>query len=166
MKKSEWLKGRAQAVFDNVLGWLAALLIAAAVGSAIAFGGKRVTVRGWEVILLIAILVAILGCLIVLMTRGASPSSSATRRKGKHDKLLTQLDALESDLSQEPTGTAGWPVAERYNALLAKARRACPEGDFSGLNPVEQGENPQYAETQASGLRTLVGQVRAVLDDS
>lgn len=70
----DWLKGRLQAVFDHIIGGLALLgvvaLVAATGGAIVVWGGTSVAIEWWEIILLIAILIAIVSCLVVLFRRG------------------------------------------------------------------------------------------------
>jgi hypothetical protein len=107
----DWLKGRIQAVFDHIVGGLALLgvvaLVAAAGGAIVVWGGKSVAIEWWEIILLVAILIAIVGCLIVLFRRGAP--NQPTREKGPHSYPLSRPEALEVDLARGP-GYVGWAV--------------------------------------------------------
>lgn len=163
----DWLKGRLQAVFDHIIGGLALLgvvaLVAATGGAIVVWGGRSVAIEWWEIILLIAILIAIVSCLIVLFRRGAQ--NQPTREKGPHSDLLLRLEALEVDFTRGP-GYVGWVVAQQYNAMLSQAISECPTQDFQSLTPAEPGTDRQYATIDRPTLLALVRQLRSIVESA
>lgn len=163
-----WLAKRLEAIMDGVLGGLAligTLAAAAVIGGAIAvFGGRSIAVEGWEVILLLAVLVSLILGEVLLLRRTIRPGVAPTPEPGPHADLLHRLGSLQTDLKDGPE-YINWHVARVYNQLLQDARRECPTVDFTGMQEIENGPgNTGYAMIDRSSLRALARQLRSLVE--
>lgn len=155
----EFVKGRLTAVVDNVLAVAAVAAAGACLGLIVAFGGRSIAVEGWEVIVVAATLVGLAGAL-ALTVRSLRAERA---RGGAHDPLLSLIESLEQSLHGAAPNVT-WGVAERYNKLLARALAECSEAKFDGLEGVKPAAvEPKFADIDEAGLRSLVGQLRAIV---
>jgi hypothetical protein len=166
----------------GVIAGLLVIVVVAAIAAAAAFGGKSVSVRGWEVILLAAVLVGIGACLLLLfrqllrLEHKAVTSGGVTEARSQpeasphpHAALLSRVDALDRDLERRPdTAYAPWDVAELYHQLLEDAKSECRGNALEALRklPTVRPQMGWSSTAQNGQLRIYLGQLRALVDQN
>jgi hypothetical protein len=173
LPKRDWWKRRAEAALDSVVGWVVVVGVVAAVASLVAFGSHPVPVKGWEVTLVVVVLLALAVGEVVLFGRTKEP----TRQGATPDRptpsasaalLVQRLVALETDLAPtDPTRERVRPeLATVWNELLDEATYECPGLDQRTFKRVELSPDGNRAFTNRAALYGLVRQVRILVESS
>ena len=77
-----WLKKRLEAVMDYVVGGVVLIAVLALCSSIAVFGGRQISVEGWEVILVVSALTALVAGEVLLFRRLTSQSSPHQSESG------------------------------------------------------------------------------------
>ena len=175
-----WLKRRGEAVIDNAL-WFLLLAGLVAGGAAIwQLGSHRVVVRGWMVVLLVAVLLLLGAGVVFVLVRHlhqveasstpagvSTPPAPVVEVRHRHAALLARLDALDRDVDVlTANGPAAATVIDAYNDILKRAKTGPGAADSHhavwGLLPLA--EEDVFHPVMVGDVRVSVGQLQAILE--
>lgn len=162
MSKKWWLDR-----WNDLVGhalWVGVVYAVLSAAAIVRFGGERVTIRWWAVIVLIAVVVALIvhTSYLHVRVRGLGKQDDA-RAPLKHAVLIAQLIELRLACDEcAATAWAPWEIGSTFNSILERAKRESAVPEIISMDGVNESYGVS-SDIDVGDLKVRIGQLIVLL---